>query len=362
MDSIKRIHKKGLLNGVLASIGLAALVVIGSRRLQYFDAALVPYLFATLFAVTGIVYRYSVWHDRPSTRRLWGRSLAYFWHRDFLSRLAEIGLVFFRQVALQHFIERRSFYRWVMHFTIAWGTILAFMVTLPLVLGWLHFETVPGQPHLYQLYAFGFPQLNFLPEGLIGFLFFNSLNIAAVLVILGTIMAFTRRILYPGLVAGQTFMNDILPLLILFAVAVTGVFLTFSSRYMGGEHFRTLSTLHCFTVVVFLVYLPFGKFFHIFQRGALLGAAVYIREKKSGESEKCLKCGDAYVSRVQIQDVKSALGELGFKYASKPGTPSIQEFCPACRRRAFMLSQQRQLSGQFDRAHVKKSDKEPTHG
>ncbi len=358
MDSIKRIHKRGLRNGVLASAGLAVMVVIGSRRLLYFDAALVPYLFATLFAVTGIVYRYSVWHDRPSTRKLWDRSLGYFWHRDLLRRLAEIGIVFFRQVVLQHFIERRSFFRWIMHFTIAWGTILAFMVTLPLVLGWLHFETVPGQPQLYQLYAFGFPQISFKPEGIIGFLFFNALNIAAVMVILGTVMAFTRRILHSGLVAGQTFMNDILPLLILFAVAVTGLFLTYSSRFMGGEHFRTLSTLHCFTVVVFLVYLPFGKFFHIFQRGALLGASVYIREKKSGEAEKCLKCGDPYVSRIQVQDVKAALGELGFKYAAKKGVPSIQEFCPACRRRSFMLAQQRQLNGQFDRAHAKKIDKE----
>lgn len=354
MEHIKLIHKRALLNGILASAGLAVLVMVGSRRLLYFDAALVPYLFATLFAVMGIVYRYSVWQSRPSTRKLWGRSWQYFRHKDFLPRVAGIGLVFFRQVVLQHFIERRSFYRWVMHFTIAWGTILAFMVTFPLVLGWLHFETVPGQPHLYQLYAFGFPQINFTPEGFIGFMFFNALNIAAVMVIVGTIMAFTRRILYSGLVAGQTFMDDILPLLILFSVAVTGAFLTYSSRYMGGEHFRTLSTIHCFTVVVFLVYLPFGKFFHIFQRGALLGAAVYIREKKAGDSEKCLKCGDPFVSRIQFQDVKAALGELGFGYAAKKGVPSIQEFCPACRRRLFMLNQQRQLSGQFDRTHTKK--------
>ena len=344
---MKIAHKKALRNGIYSMILLSVLVLIGSRKLQYFDAALIPYLFAVLFAAFGIVYRYSVWIDRPPTQKLWRRSLGYFFHRRFFSRVISIFSVFFRQLVLQHFIERRSFYRWVMHFSIAWGCILAFMVTFPLVLGLIHFGTAENHPGLYQVYTFGFPQLTFLPDGFLAFLFFNSLNFSSLLVCLGTIMAFTRRILHPDLVVGQTFLNDFLPLIILFAVSISGLFLTYSSRYLGGEHFRTLSTLHCFTVVVFLIYLPFGKFFHIFQRGALLGAAVYIAEKKSTHAETCAKCGESYVSTIQKQDVKDALREMGFRYATLTTSESIQDLCPLCRRRLFMWTQHHQLKGKF---------------
>ena len=52
---------------------LAAAIVVGSRRLAHFDAALVGYTFATLFAVFGITYRYAMWIDRPPTRMYWRR-------------------------------------------------------------------------------------------------------------------------------------------------------------------------------------------------------------------------------------------------------------------------------------------------
>ena len=38
----------------LVAAGLAAAIVVGSRNLQHFDAALVGYTFATLFAAFGI--------------------------------------------------------------------------------------------------------------------------------------------------------------------------------------------------------------------------------------------------------------------------------------------------------------------
>ncbi len=343
-----RLHKKAFINGVLASGLLAVLIVIGSRRLLYFDAVLIPYLFATLFAVMGIVYRYTVWLDRPPTRRLWKRSVAALKSRGAFKEIASIGRGVIQHVILQRFIRNRSFYRWVMHFSLAWGTLIAFAVTFPLVFGWLHFETVSATPKLYQLYVFGFPQLIFHPDEIIGFFFFNALNFCSLLVILGTVMAFTRRILRPDVVAGQSFTNDMLPLLILFAVAVTGLFLTFSARFLDGEHYRVLSTLHCFTVVVFLVYLPFGKFFHIYQRGAQLGASVYIRERLSGEKAVCLKCQTPFTSHMQMQDVKETLHETGFRYGDSNEAP-VQDLCPLCRRKLLMWSQHRQLRGHFDR-------------
>ncbi len=53
--------------GTLVTIALAILIVFGSRNLAHFDAALVAYTFATLFAVFGITYRYAMWLQRPPT-------------------------------------------------------------------------------------------------------------------------------------------------------------------------------------------------------------------------------------------------------------------------------------------------------
>ena len=46
--------------GLLAAAALAGLIVAGSRSLNHFDAGLVGYTFATLFATFGITYRYAM--------------------------------------------------------------------------------------------------------------------------------------------------------------------------------------------------------------------------------------------------------------------------------------------------------------
>ena len=42
-----------------------------------------------------------------------------------------------------------------------WGCLLAAAITFPLVWGWIHFETVPGNLELYRTYLFGFPVMDF---------------------------------------------------------------------------------------------------------------------------------------------------------------------------------------------------------
>ena len=60
----------------LVTLVLAAAIVVGSRNLQHFDAALVGYTFATLFATFGITYRYAMWLQRPPTRDVLAARLA----------------------------------------------------------------------------------------------------------------------------------------------------------------------------------------------------------------------------------------------------------------------------------------------
>lgn len=47
---------------------LGVLIVLGSRTLAHFDAALVGYTFAVLFSTFAITYRYSMWLQNPPTR------------------------------------------------------------------------------------------------------------------------------------------------------------------------------------------------------------------------------------------------------------------------------------------------------
>jgi hypothetical protein len=48
-------------------------IQLGSRGLEDFDTALVPYAGATVFAAFGLAYRYVMWLQRPPTRLYWFR-------------------------------------------------------------------------------------------------------------------------------------------------------------------------------------------------------------------------------------------------------------------------------------------------
>ena len=90
-------------------------------------------------------------------------------------------------------------------------------------------------------------------------LVFNILDISAVLVIVGVSLAMWRRGRDRGALAVRQFGADLLPLVMLFAVSLTGIFLTVSTHVMRG-HFVFLSQPHAVTVIFALLYLPFGKF------------------------------------------------------------------------------------------------------
>jgi hypothetical protein len=70
--------------GTLFTTILAVLIVVGSRNLQHFDAALVGYTFAVLFATFAITYRYAMWLQRPPTLRYWKRGWQVFFSRKYL--------------------------------------------------------------------------------------------------------------------------------------------------------------------------------------------------------------------------------------------------------------------------------------
>jgi hypothetical protein len=156
--------------GLVFTIVLAVLIVLGSRRLAHVDAALVGYTFATLFATFGITYRYAMWLQRPPTAA----------------------------------------------------------ITFPLVFGWIHFEPAPGRLDTYQTFLFGIPAGEFPIDSFMAFVIFHGLVWASYLVIAGVMLAFRRRMIDHGAAAVQQFGEDVLPLILLCAISVTGLMLSVS--------------------------------------------------------------------------------------------------------------------------------------
>jgi hypothetical protein len=328
--------------GLFFTALLAALIVIGSRNLQHFDAALVGYTFATLFATFGIAYRYAMWLQRPPTRMYWRRGWQVFANPRFVGRNV---LEFLRRLvlefALNRFIFRRGHQRGLAHWLIMWGSIVAALITFPLVWGWIHFRTVSGSLDTYRTYVFGFPVLDFHVESLTAFIVFHGLVWASFLVIGGVLLAFRRRMTDHAAVALQQFGQDLLPLVLLFAISLTGLLLTASYTWMKGYAYDFLAILHAVAVIVTLLYLPFGKLFHIFQRPAQLGVSFYKDAGVRGEQATCRRCQRPYASASMIRDLTIVERDLGFTYEmAQPGRADhYQQICPPCRRALFGLAQ-----------------------
>jgi MFS transporter, NNP family, nitrate/nitrite transporter len=323
----------------LVTAGLAALIVVGSRNLQHFDAALVGYTFATLFATFGISYRYAMWLNRPPTRMYWRRGWQTFFSRRALGgnaiSLVRRALVEF---AANAYIFRRGRLRGLAHWLIMWGCVVAAAITFPLVWGWIHFETVPGDLDRYRTFVFGLPVQDFPVESFFAFVIFHGLVWSSFLVIAGVMLAFRRRMVDHGAVAVQQFGQDILPLLLLFAISVTGLMLTASYTWMRGYAYEFLAILHAATVIVTLLWLPFGKLFHVFQRPAQLGVGFYKDAGRRDQQASCGRCGQPFASAAMVVDLTTVERELGFRYELPDGR-HYQDVCPRCRRALFGLAQ-----------------------
>lgn len=328
--------------GVLFTAVLAALIVVGSRRLTHFDAALVGYTFATLFAAFGVTYRYAMWLQRPPTRLYWRRGWAAMATPAFAGRNArEFVRRLFFGLAANRFIFRRGRLRGVAHWLIMWGCLLAAAITFPLVWGWIHFTTVPGDLDRYRTMVFGFPVQDFRVESVFAFVLFHGLVWSSFLVIAGVMIAVRRRLLDHGAAALQQFGEDFVPLILLFAISVTGLLLTASYTWMRGYAYDFLAIVHAATVIFTLLYLPFGKLFHVFQRPAQLGVGFYKDAGARGEQAECRRCRRPYAPVALVRDLMTVEGELGFRYEmpAATGAEHYQQICPRCRRALFGLAQ-----------------------
>jgi nitrate/nitrite transporter NarK len=320
---------------------LIASIVVGSRNLENFDPALIVYTFAVIFATWGITYHYAVWLNKPPTRKFFDRSVELVRREGLLRSLGIIGSTTASHVVAQTFIARRSRVRWWMHQMLFWGCVTAVLITFPLVFGWIKFESAPDDQMTYVTYLFGFPTGSFRIRTIVSWLLFHGLDFSAVLVLGGIALALGRRLRDRGALTLQDFSADFLPLAMLFAISVTGLALTASTLWFRGAFYGFLAILHAITVIGALLYLPFGKFFHIFQRPAQVGVKLYHYAGDRDEGADCARCGRRFASRMQIDDLRTVLPQLGFDYRV-PGPAGLwQGLCPECKRTTIASAQLR---------------------
>ncbi|WP_116997069.1 MFS transporter [Desertimonas flava] len=334
--------------GLVGVVITMAVTFVGSDRLVWFDAALIGYLYGVIFMVFGVIYRYRVWVRRPPTAMLNRRGWEAFRRRLGRNVAAAPRLVASKLVG-QTFIRHRSRSRWAAHQLVFWGCILAAAVTFPLTLGLLHFESVGQRGDRYQVFLSRVGTIEFDAESVIGWFMYHALDVAAVLVLAGVFIFLHRRLREPGALATER-SGDFLALVGLFAVSVTGLFLTVSSLWLDGRFYAALSTIHALTVILGLMYLPFGKFFHIFQRPANVGVAYYKQANEEGAQAVCRRCGREFAGVQHVADLQVVLAQLGFDYgadgqAGGSGSGSFQDTCPRCRRAQVALAQSARVSG-----------------
>src|SRR3954463_15115336 len=95
--------------GLFATVLLVIAIVVGSRNLAHFDAALVAYTFACLFATFGIVYRYAMWLQRPPTAMYFRRGWRIFLRpQAILINTLILGRRLIMEVFLNRFILARG--------------------------------------------------------------------------------------------------------------------------------------------------------------------------------------------------------------------------------------------------------------
>jgi hypothetical protein len=318
----------------LSVVVLVLLMYAGSRGLRDFDSALIGYAVGTVVAVAGLVYRYTVWVSKPPTWRYFrGGWKGFLSWRNFRRYTLLVPIAWWTDIIAQTFIFKRSPARWVMHMCIFWGVILSLAITIPLTFGWIRFTLEP-ELH-YRLWVFGIETLRFPLETFLAWSIFHALDFSAVLLLIGVGIAFWRRSTDAGMLATQRFGFDLLPLVMLAAIAITGLALTGSSMLWEGHYYWFISLVHQVIVVSWLLMLPFGKFFHIVERPATIGVKLYQATQQGldqpGAEGACANCGEPLPSRQFVVDLKATLEDLGQNYdLSEFGT--LQDYCPTCKR------------------------------
>ncbi|MFB7516287.1 MFS transporter [Streptomyces sp. NPDC056144] len=325
------VRRRATAVGALVSLLLILAIVFGSRLLRDFDSALLPYAVATVFLAFGVAYRYTVWISAPGARRLFKQGWrSFFSAANFRKAPTALPKMIATYLGFQKFLGARSHARWAAHQLVFWGCLLAAAITFPLTWGWFTFTSSTGSGPGYEMRIWGFKVLGFDSLSVFGWIMFHGLDIAAVLVIAGACYFLWRRMKDRGAITGQRFAYDLMPLICLIVISVTGLLLTFSSIFLHGGGYEFLAVLHMVSVVFTLIYIPFGKFFHIVQRPAAVGMQLFkYTSRRKGEEDEvlaCRRCHEPIDTPAYVENLQGTMRDLDL------GFDEWAEYCPRCKR------------------------------
>jgi nitrate reductase gamma subunit len=328
MSSRIRVDKTASVIAAVMTVLFGLAIYAGSEQLAWFDSALIGYATATLFLTFGVTYRYVTWVQSPPAknylRKGWKSFLSI---RNFRRSPSLVPKATFSYLAFQRFIGFRSKRRWLAHQCIFWGCILAALVTFPLTFGWVHFKASPNAVNDYTAYMAGIKVGTFDSLSFFGWTIFHLLDISAVLVIIGAGYFFVRRLRDSEARVLQRLGHDLLPLVALIVISVTGLLLTFSSMMLHGAYYDFLALLHMAVVVLTLVFIPFGKLFHIIQRPASLGVRVFKTASLEQDGPfKCRECDAPMEAPAFVDNLQQTMRELDLRFEK------WTETCPRCKR------------------------------
>lgn len=303
--------------------GLFTLSLIGTRMFTHIDLNLYGYVVGTFVFIAGFCYRYISWAERPPTKVFIKKGLKLLFRKSTPKTSAD-------HLVIYNFIRNRGIYRWTQHILIGGGCIIASFVTFPLVFGWMYFTMELNG--FYTIVFMGIDVMQVKADGFMTFFFFNALNLTSFMVITGASMAIYRRIKNMQARAEQTYFYDFLPLHLLLFVSVTGLTLPFVNIFLAGAGHPVLSLIHEFSVIVTLIYIPFGKLAHFPFRPVSVFARNYREYYMEKDPFECKICGDTYVSTEQTQDIVQVLAQNTINFKKEEGF-HLAEMCLPCRRK-----------------------------
>lgn len=307
----------------LSVSAIAILSFIATRMFTHVDLNLYGYMVGTIVFIGGFFYRFIAWGERPPTKIFIKKGLK-------LLKRKSTPKTAVNHLAIYEFIKNRGLYRWVQHILIGWGCVLACLVTFPLVFGWMYFTM--DENGYYTIVLMGMNLMEVKADGIIAWFSYNALNIAAIMVTAGVCMALRRRLKDMQARAEQKFIYDFLPLYLLLFISITGLLLTVQNVFLHGWMQPQMSLIHQFSVIVTLIYLPFGKLAHIPFRPVSVFARNYREHYAEQEEKKCKVCGDHFVSVEQSNDVIQVLGVNAIEFNMEDGF-NLAELCLPCRRK-----------------------------
>jgi len=295
----------------------------------YIDLAVLGYQVASVLFLAGCLYRFLAWLRYPPNRTLWGRSARAFQQHRWWPNLVTLIKSVITRLLLQTFIVRRSWLRWFTHFAIFWGVVVVTGICFALAWGWMSFSLVGQQTYCARM--FDIPIITFQVDSVIAFLAFNAINLGALLLLLGLILAFWQRIKMRPLDKAERLGEHFSSLYLLLAVTVSGLLLTVSYKFFSGIGHRQLVVLHEVIVVFGLLWVPFSKLFHF-----ELSPATVALDMAEGAGfvvpSRCSRCGKTLSAVWTPRDLQGVLASAGVHISGDVADPEVLVLCPSCRR------------------------------